>query len=389
MERRRGALSEDECGIQALLDKALWGGAKGLPLEPLNLDMRIQKDWGAPEPNTKPGQSMGGTPHPARFPHIEEESLFPNPISASPPIRTTQPSSQPYLTARTTRGTPSPLLLSVHLLKKPVLAVFLLVLLCGLGLLSFTPPKITSPEDLMADVGRRHSEGDFQGALQQYAALRQIEGVGAGPGEARFSFLEAGAAESLWRKGIESGKNFALALQRYDEAIRSDLTPMRIYASEALMAKAEMNANKALASQPHDASAALIARQSLETLVESAEYSTSPVVMLGIAHRRLAELIRVENPQKAIDLLTHSKNRQGGISEGLEDLLIAKIYHDYLNDDERAYEFYSLVKTNPLASESNRRYAMEALNEIYGAGLQEPDMLDPLNLENLPQLKAD
>jgi hypothetical protein len=180
-----------------------------------------------------------------------------------------------------------------------------------------------------------------------------------------------------------------LALQRYDEAIAADQTPMRVYASEALMAKAEMNATQALASQPLDASAALIARQSLESLVESAEYSASPAVALGIAHRRLAELIRAENPQKAIDLLTLSKDRRGGLSEGVEDLLIARIYHEYLLDDDKAYDFYSLVKANPLASEANRATANAALDGIRGTDLQEPDTLDPRTLDDLPQLRAD
>ncbi len=256
-------------------------------------------------------------------------------------------------------------------------------------MVSFTPADLKTPETLLEDAGRLHTEGNLQGALQKYEALRQVNDPEKGPERARLSFLEAGTAEGLWEKGIDREKNFALALQRYDEAIQTDQTPMRVYASEALMAKAEMNAAKALTTQPHDVSAALIARQSLETLVDSPEYTASPAVALGIAHRRLAELIRAENPKRAIELLIQAKHRQGGLSEGLEDLLIARIYQEYLGNADQACEFYTLVHTNPLASQSIRNSAREALDEIRGTGLNDPRMFDSPDLEDLPELKVD
>ncbi len=357
------------------MDEALWGGAKGIPLEPLNLDMRIQKDWGTPESGFQPKST---TVKPARTIHTPSQT--PSGHRIRQPLEHTRPVSEP---------TPPPSPPPVSLLRRPVWVACLLILLCGLGLLSFTPARVFNPVALLAAAGQLHAGGDYQGALKEYAALRQIEGAVSGSGKARLSFLEAGAAESLWKQGIEPGKNFMLALQRYDEAIQNDQTPMRVYASEALMARAEMNATQALASEPHDASAALAARLALEILLETPEYGASPAVALGIAHRRLAELIRAEDPQKAVDLLLISKDRQGSCCEGVEDLLIAQIYHEYLKDDDRAYEFYSLVKANPLASKENRHTAEEALVGIGGTDLQKPDTLDARTLEKLPLLKAD
>ena len=389
MEWGKKKSGREESGIQALLDEALRGGAKGKPLEPLNLDMRIQKDWGAPEPGIPSRLASGRVPE-RDHTSIQVENPFSYPASTPPKSGNSALFSQApagKVTSRKFTTSPIPRKKSLH---RPALAVFLLIFLCGLGMLSFTPTKMKTPETLLEDAGRHHTEGDFQGALQSYAALRQMEDLkNQGPEQARLSFLEAGAAERLWKQGIDTEKNFTMALQRYDEAIQSDQTPMRVYASEALMAKAEMNAAKALASQPHDVSAALIARQSLETLVDSPEYSASPATALGIAHRRLAELIRAENPERAIELLIQSKNRRGGLSEGLEDLLIARIYQEYLGDDDHAYEFYTLVQTNPLASQSSRDTAKKALEGIRGTGLDEPGTFDSKELEDLPQLKAD
>lgn len=384
----RRTSGEEEVGIQVLLDEALLGSPRSAPLKPLNLEMRVQRDFGAPDspPPTQPQPSVpvrptqaaaGSKGQPAGLGTTVSKTTN-QPLFAPPGLKPHRPGE-----AHIRGNRPS------HSIRFRALSAFLAVIFIGLGVLSFTPPRLVAPESYLENAARLHSRGEYQAALQEYARLRQSPQVLAEVDPARLAFLEAGAAESLWKQGIEPAAHFELALRCYDDAIQADQTPMRVYGSEALMAKAEMNVARALAGKPNDASAALTARKCLETLVEAPEYSSSPAVALGLAHRRLAELIRVENPGRAIDLLSRSKQQKGPYSEGLEDLLIAQIYRDILRDEDQAYDFFTLVKNNPSASLTNRQSAEEALTAIDSTGLHTPDVLDPENLDSLPQLKAE
>lgn len=369
----------DERTIQELMDAALQKtGAPAAPVPPPPgeiLDTSVREDWAGPAQEVEPPKADS-----------------PKKRIARPARRIERPIRR--ISAGTTGSTPRKVNQAGSRGGWGRVVKFLgMVAFSGLFAWGVYTWGIAPRSGVGASVARAaelHAAGAYAEAAEIYSDLRNRLDSVSGQG-ARIAFLRGGACEQLWRAGVEAETNLENALAAYDEAVRLDSTELRVYAVEAMLAKAEMLVEDARKSGAIDPQREREGWAVLASLIDDTNYRMNPAVHHGVPHLRLAEWMREENPEAALDLLQKARDAKGELEEGLENLTIAQIYRDLLNEPDRAEEYFERVEQNELASEENRRAAEKALAELRvgtaerdGFFSYETDDLQPA-LESLPQ----
>ncbi|MCA9443516.1 MAG: tetratricopeptide repeat protein, partial [Candidatus Omnitrophica bacterium] len=103
------------------------------------------------------------------------------------------------------------------------------------------------------------------------------------------------------------------------------------------------------------------AKDLLEEVIADRTFRANPMVNKGIPFRRLADLIREEDPVRAIDLLEQARKNQGDLEEGYENLEIGLIYKELLDDPDQAVEHFERVHQNELAPREVKQFADQQL----------------------------
>jgi hypothetical protein len=354
--------------IQELMDATMREGAGFRRQGPANLDVSFNGDW--------------------RRERVHQ------PLGLSDPAPTA-PISRPLWSNRATagwiprmpfRGTGGNHLFGL----KPVLSALLVIILCGFlgwGFIHWQSPQGPEILSTLQSASELQASGAYAQALEEYAHLRSLAGTLAPKTAAELAFYEGGAWEGIWRNNPADSNSFEEAAGRYREVAEKDPTELRLYGVEALLALAGLYEARggAGSAQVEDLRKA---REALETLIQEPAFKDHPVVHLGIPHRRLAELIRKEDPRRAIDLLAAARDSQRFLEEGLENLAIAHIYQDQLHDPGKAEECFEKVRRNPLATEEHRQTAAMAISRLRGTDVAAPDLMTTDLLETLPEVKV-
>ncbi|MCA9450429.1 MAG: hypothetical protein KC931_25120 [Candidatus Omnitrophica bacterium] len=247
----------------------------------------------------------------------------------------------------------------------------------------------TGPENLMKRAAELHENRDYIQAILLYDELRGQEEFSAPDKQARLAFLTGGAYEQLWRSEQGGDEAFEQAIRAYDQTVEMDQSEMRIYAVDALLAKAELLINRSQKSEQPDPQLEEQSWACLARLIQEPEFRLNPAVHRGVPHRMLAERTEEEDPQTAIQLLREARDAQRELEEGVENLQIAQIYLNILNQPEQAEEYFELVKQNELANEEIRKSAERALEELRGDEIGAPPLYGDEILEILPELEDD
>jgi tetratricopeptide (TPR) repeat protein len=355
----------DEATIQELMDAALQKGGAPDPPASEALDTHVREDWAGPAREIVPPK--------------KESRRKPRARPARKPLRFAR--ARPARRLEETRGARrnEGLRFGRRMSKFAALVGLLGLILWGVYTWGIHPRS-----GVMAGVARAaewHASGGYAQAAELYHTLGNRPDT---PSSLRtkLAFLRGGACEQLWRSGQDPGTSFERALSAYDEAIRLDRTELRVYAVEALLAKADALVEEARQSGGGDSKREREGWATLATLIDDPNYRMNPAVHHGVPHRRLAELMREENPVAAIELLKQARDAQGELEEGLENLAIASIYKDFLGEPDRAEEFFESVEQNELASAENRRLAEKALAELR-EGETQPDDYFPYDSQDV------
>ena len=337
----------DERTIQELMDAALQKGGAPSPPSSDTLDTSAREDWaGAVEDHPGPRKESHQKPvaRPVRKP---TRPLPKRPASPEAGTRRGKKVSLTRLWGQT--------------LKVAGIAILLGTVALGVYIWGILPRS--GGLATVARAAELHAAGSYAPAAELYEELEFHTDAASGP-RSKIAFLRGGVYEQMWRGGQDPGINFDRSLAAYDEAVRLDGTELRVYAVEAMLAKAEMLVEEAHRSETVDAKLQREGWSVLAGLIDDPNYRVNPAVYQGVPHRRLAEWMRGEDPEAAIELLKKARDAQGDLEEGLENLSIALIYRDLLNNPEKAEEYFDLVEQNELASGENHRQAEEALDEL-------------------------
>jgi tetratricopeptide (TPR) repeat protein len=222
-----------------------------------------------------------------------------------------------------------------------------------------------------------HARGNFQEALNIYDLIQRLDTHMTTNSLARLSFIQAGAYESLWRKDPERLIEYReKAIQFYDKSISADESELQTYSLDSLLAKAEIYSEAALSEETGEADFLAAAVASLVECITSERYNQNPSFLLGIPQRRLAGMIQASDPERAIEILEQARELQGDMEEGLENLMIARIYQNQLSAPFKAEEFFERVRHNELASEESRAIATQALEGMGISLINPPEVLD-------------
>ena len=228
--------------------------------------------------------------------------------------------------------------------------------------------------ELQTEAGAKHSSGDYVGAIECYQKMMNLVPTDDWYRRTRLTFLTAAAHEELWHRDPSSVSNFENALRDYDQVVASDQSEMRVYAVESLLAKSEMLIEKARTENPVNQEDFDEGKHLLEELLANPDYQSNPTVHKGVPHRRLASLIREEDPTRAIDLLAKARSNQGDLEEGYENLEIGLIYRDLLEDPDQAVEFFERVSQNELAPPEVKNLAENLLKELQATDIDDQDL---------------
>ncbi|MCA9438674.1 MAG: hypothetical protein KC978_23010, partial [Candidatus Omnitrophica bacterium] len=214
-----------------------------------------------------------------------------------------------------------------------------------------------------------------------------LDKVNAIPGYpmAKLQFLMGASNEGYWNKGRGPSESFEKANDHYDRAIELDQGEMKVYAVESLLAKSEMLVAKAGASDSPDPADIERAKDLLEEVIADRTFRANPMVNKGIPFRRLADLIREEDPVRAIDLLEQARKNQGDLEEGYENLEIGLIYKELLDDPDQAVEHFERVHQNELAPREVKQFADQQLEQLKSTRLEPPDLYSPDMLDKFPR----
>ena len=238
---------------------------------------------------------------------------------------------------------------------------------------------------MMTRAAEMHRKGDYRGAIENYEAVRRQTEERPPSVCAKAAFLEGGARERLWSAGTDPREEFGKALEAFDEAIRLDDSELRVYAVESLLAKADMLLAAARRSSATNTEFLERGEECLRKLVDEPRWQVHPAVRRGIPHRMLAEILRDKEPHLAVDLFTQARDRQGDLEEGIENLSIAELYRDVLDQPDRAEECFERVRQNGLASGEDRRQAEDALKKLRNGMRAETELPEEAG-EVLPEI---
>ena len=366
----------DEKTIQELMDDALRKAGGRADTLPDQMDVTIQEDWTGEKPAPKPPPLAPASP-------VGQGRSRPRGLQ--------KPMAKPVIGRRQVprRKRRSPL--SRHAWRRFGWGLLLLLASAGgvasIWFLEVLPQR--GSDISTANAAKAHQDGDFDTAAREYAELRKQVGKDSPTTAAKLAFLHGGALEQLWRKGKRPKESFDAAVAAYDEAARLDPSELLLYSVEAQLAKADILLEEAQNQDPHNLELERLARECLTVLIEDPKYKVNPAVHLGVPHQRLAERLREDDPRGAIDLLLRARNLQGDLEDGEENLAIAEIYRDLLDQPVQADEFFELVKQNELASVENRRVAEDALRELRGGNLEDIDLLPEEAYEILPDIRLE
>ncbi|MCA9449985.1 MAG: hypothetical protein KC931_22880, partial [Candidatus Omnitrophica bacterium] len=184
-----------------------------------------------------------------------------------------------------------------------------------------------------------------------------------------------------WFRGEGGAVAFGEAIDSYDRAVELDPTEMRVYAVQSLLAKSDMLIEKGKTSEPPDSGSLKEGVRVLQEIIDNPIYRSNPTVHKGIPQRKLADLIREDDPMFAISLLSEGLKNQGDLEEGYENLEIGLIYKDLLDDPDQAVEYFERVRQNELAPREVKKYAEEFLDGIQAGHLDNPNLYPGENLE--------
>ncbi|MCA9412641.1 MAG: tetratricopeptide repeat protein [Candidatus Omnitrophica bacterium] len=361
----------DEDTIQDLMDATL---SKAKPSESAgNLDTDVKADWlagGEKDPD-------GSRPETGRRP----------PVGLSPQKTIRRTSHKGVVGKRRTPSRRKRWWQSKRRVYGALKWVFLVLFFAGLfGTFWYT--QVTGRNilaELEAEAGRLHEMGDYAAALEKYQQL--LDKVNAIPGYpmAKLQFLMGASNEGYWNKGRGPSESFEKANDHYDRAIELDQGEMKVYAVESLLAKSEMLVAKAGASDSPDPADIERAKDLLEEVIADRTFRANPMVNKGIPFRRLADLIREEDPVRAIDLLEQARKNQGDLEEGYENLEIGLIYKELLDDPDQAVEHFERVHQNELAPREVKQFADQQLEQLKSTRLEPPDLYSPDMLDKFPR----
>jgi len=385
----------DEVEIQELMDDALREGAGIEPDEPANLDTSIRADWKSGPIKKEETATQTPAPPPRAEPPPTASTV--SKVPPLPPLTRSTPTRGKVYGGRPKKGGKPRhrRLFSTRNLGLVGKVFALLVVLAGGAYAVFHYQKIrtTGVSAILTVASEAHAAGDFEKAIEAYGRIQSLPSSDGLDSQAGIAFLEAGAHEAAWRSGKSSKEvrinHFKKAFEKYTQAFQLDHSPTRFYAVEALLAKAEMASDVASRSDHPDPRLLEESVASLQNLVESPELANNPAVQLGIPHRKLADRLRESNPQLAIKLLETATENQGYLEEGIENLAIARIYEDMLDDPDEAEGYYEKVKHNELASETDREAAGEALDRLSKSSLDGSHLFGEEMLDGLEEMEVE
>jgi len=237
--------------------------------------------------------------------------------------------------------------------------------------------------ELQKEASAKHSNGDFHGAIDAYRRLLESVPEGDLHGQARYSFLIGAAYEEAWKTG-GSESDFRQAVEYFDRTVEIDRSELRVYAVESLLAKSEMAIERDRGEESRAMGMAL-----LEELLSNPVYAANPTVYKGVPHRRLADLIREDDPTRAIALLEKAKANQGDLEEGYENIEIGLIYRDLLEDPDQAVEYFERVRHNELAPREVQNVAEDLLHQIQATDIGNSELFPERMMEFLPEKEVE
>ncbi len=361
----------DEDTIQELMDATLTGGSIGS--DSTDLDTGVKADWteGPPQPDS-PTETLGD-------PKPLDRTLSPRKTIRRKEKGVVGKRKQPRRKKRWWRSRGQ----IFGVLKFFLFAILLAGLVGSIWFIQVNNRNVYA--DLQAEAGEKHSSGDYYGAIEKYGELMNLAPKDDWYQRTRLSFLTGAAYEENWKEESGSPADFDEAISHYNRVIEMDEGEMRVYGVEAMLAKSEMLIERSRTMDSEDDLLFAEGKGLLEELVNNPAYSPNPTVHKGVPHRRLADLIREEDPMRAIALLGRARSNQGDLEEGYENLEIGLIYRDLLEDPDQAVEFFERARQNELAPREVKNLSDELLKLLIATDIENPNLYAEEMLDFFPE----